>query len=242
MRHERLKGTPVSNTDSFIEEVTEEVRRDRLFKLFKRYGWIAVAAVILLVGATALNEWNKAQERQAAQALGDQMLSALENENRADRAAALAAIDAPEGGARAVIGLLSASEAGADAPQEAATQLLALADDPTVPQVYRQIAVLKATALPGNGLSPEDRRSRLEGLLPGGGLVRLLAEEQLAYLDIETGNTDAALDRLRQISESAEATIGLRQRAAQMIVALGGELTRAQPLAETGENDGNETE
>ncbi|MEL7258704.1 MAG: tetratricopeptide repeat protein [Pseudomonadota bacterium] len=229
----------MSNTDSFIDEVTEEVRRERLFKLLKRYGWIAVVAVVLLVGATAWNEWNKTQQRQAAQALGDQVLNALESDDRTERAAALAAIDAPEGGARGILGLLAASEAGTEAPEEAATQLLALADDPNVPQVYRQIAVLKATALPGNGLTIEDRRSRLDGLLPGGGVVRLLAEEQLAYLDIEAGNIDAALDRLRQIGESAEATIGLRQRAAQMVVALGGELTQVPVPSETGQDDGN---
>ncbi|WP_317055235.1 tetratricopeptide repeat protein [Roseovarius rhodophyticola] len=229
----------MSNTDSFIEEVAEEVRRDKLFKLLKRYGWIAVAAVLLLVGATAWNEWNKSQQRQAAQALGDQVLNALESDDRAERAAALAAIETPEGGARGILGLLAASEAGTDAPEEAAAQLLALADDPNVPQVYRQIAVLKAIALPDNGLSAEDRRSRLDGLLPGGGLVRLLADEQLAYLDIEAGNNDAALDRLRQIGESAEATIGLRQRAAQMVVALGGELTQAPALPESGQDDGN---
>jgi len=229
----------VSNTDSFIDEVTEEVRRERLFKLLKRYGWIAVVAVVLLVGATAWNEWNKSQERQAAQALGDQVLSALESDDRTERAAALAAIDTPEGGARGILGLLAASEAGTEEPEVAATKLLTLADDPNVPQVYRQIAVLKAMALPNNGITMEDRRSRLDGLLSGGGLVRLLAEEQLAYLDIEAGDIDAALDRLRQIGESAEATIGLRQRAAQMVVALGGELTQTPELSETGQDDGN---
>ncbi len=234
-----LKGKAVSNTDSFIEEVSEEVRRDQFYKLLKRYGWIAILAVILLVGATAWNEWRKAQDRQAAQALGDEILSALESDDRAERATALAAIEAPEGGAQAILGLLAASEAGADTPTEAAQSFLALADNPAVPQVYRQIAVLKATSLPDNGLSVEDRRSRLESLLPGGGIVRLLAEEQLAYLDIETGDTAAALDRLREISESAEATIGLRQRAAQVTVALGQELTEEQPLAETGESDAN---
>jgi fermentation-respiration switch protein FrsA (DUF1100 family) len=40
----------VSDTDSFIDEVTEEVRRDRLFGLMKRYGWIAALAVLLIVG------------------------------------------------------------------------------------------------------------------------------------------------------------------------------------------------
>ncbi|MEL6318680.1 MAG: hypothetical protein AAFR16_13700, partial [Pseudomonadota bacterium] len=36
-------------TDTFIDEVTEELRRDRLFALFKRYGPFAIGAVVLLV-------------------------------------------------------------------------------------------------------------------------------------------------------------------------------------------------
>ena len=56
----------MSDTDSFIDEVTEEVRRDRLFGLMKRYGWIAALAVLLIVGGAAWNEWRKAQDRAAA--------------------------------------------------------------------------------------------------------------------------------------------------------------------------------
>lgn len=230
----------MSDTDSFIDEVTEEVRRDKFYQTLRRYGWIAVLAIILLVGGAAFNEWRKAQARSEAQALGDSVLAALNEEDRAARAAALAEIEAPEGGARAIVGLLAAGEgSGVDAP-EAATQLLALADDPTVPQIYRQIAVLKAVALPDSGLSAEDRMTRLEGLTPGGGIVRLLAEEQMALIDLETGDADAALTRLRDVIESAEATPGLRQRVAQLIVALGGDPDGPPEAAETsGENDGN---
>ena len=48
----------MSDTDSFIDEVNEEVRRDRFYFMLKRYGWIAVLAVILLVGGAA---WNAVQ-------------------------------------------------------------------------------------------------------------------------------------------------------------------------------------
>ena len=54
--------------------------------------------------------------------------------------------------------------------------------------------------------------------------LRLLAEEQLALLDVEAGNTDDAIARLQRIIEDSETTAGLRQRASQLIVALGGEL------------------
>ncbi|GAB4296935.1 MAG: hypothetical protein Kow0058_13930 [Roseovarius sp.] len=213
----------MSETDSFIDEVTEEVRRDRLFKLVRRYGWLAVLCVLLLVGGAAWNEWRKASERARAQAFGDAVIAALEQPEAAARLAALRAIEAPGPGGWAVLDLLAAAEEAGSAPAEAAARLLALADDPTVPEVYRQLATLKAVALPGAGLDPQERRRRLEALTQAGGLARLLAEEQLALVDIETGARDAALVRLQRIVEDAEANASLRQRAAQLIVALGGQ-------------------
>lgn len=214
----------MSNTDSFIDEVTEEVRRDRLFGLMRRYGWIAVLAILLLVGGAAWNEWRKAQDRAAAQALGDAVLVALATEDRAARAAALDAITAPGAQAASVIALLAAAEEAADSPEAAAQRLLALADRSDVEAVYRDIATLKAVMLPGSGLDAEARRGRLTGLALSGGVLRLLAEEQLALIDLETGNREAALERLAAIASDAEATMGLRRRVTQVIVALGEEL------------------
>ena len=44
-------------------------------------------------------------------------------------------------------------------------------------------------------------------------------------LEIEEGNTEAALTRLLDIYADAEASQGLRERASGVIVALGGDLT-----------------
>ena len=165
----------------------------------------------------------KAQERAVAQGFGDAILSALEAPDRTMRAEALAGVEAPTSGGQAVLTLLTAAEEGEGSPAEAAARLLTLADSADVPLVYRQLATLKAVAIPDGGLSIDDRRSRMEGLALAGGLVRLMAEEQLALIEIETGATDAALERLQRIFEDAEATAGLRQRASQLIVALGGQ-------------------
>ncbi len=214
----------MSDTDSFIDEVSEEVRRDRLFRLMRRYGWIAVVLVLLLVGGTAWNEWRKAQERQSAQAFGDAVLAALEDDNRDARAAALSSVEAPNPGAAAMRDLLAAAEASAATPQEAASRLLTLSETSGIEPVYRQIATLKAVAMPGSGLTVDERRTLLQGLALAEGLTRLLAEEQLAMIDIETGDTASALDRLGAIVGDAQATAGLRRRASQVIVGLGGTL------------------
>ena len=37
-----------NQNDRFIDEVTEDLRRDRLFLMMRRYGWIAVLLVFVL--------------------------------------------------------------------------------------------------------------------------------------------------------------------------------------------------
>lgn len=211
----------MSNTDSFIDEVTEEVRRDRLFALMRRYGWIAILAILLLVGGAAWNELRKARERAAAEAFGDAILAALARPEAEGRAAALDAVAAPNSGGAAVVELLAAAEHAETDPEAAAARFLAVADRSGVPSVYQQIATLKAVALPDSGLDAETRRARLAPLAGAAGLLRLLAEEQLALIEIETGQREAALERLAALAMDAEATAALRRRVTQVIVALG---------------------
>ncbi len=217
----------MSDTDSFIEEVTEEVRRDQLFRLMKKYGWIAILLVVLLVGGASFNEWRKARERAVAEALGDAILSAFQKEDAAARAAALARVQA-EGLPAAVVGLLAGAQALEAGDREAAiSQFQAVAGNMEIPQTYRHLAELKLILIQGDELSPAERSTRLQVLAAPGAPYRLLAEEQLAIAEIAAGDNQAALDRLQAILGDQELTPGLRRRASQLIVALGGELAPA---------------
>lgn len=217
----------MSDSDSFINEVTDEVRRDALYGYLRRYGWIAVVVVVGLVGGAAYNEYSKAQTRAAAEAIGDQMLDALSTDSAEDRAAALAAIDAS--GPSAAVAALLAAASQQDAGQiEAAAQTLGgLAVNTDVPEIYRNLAALKAAMLPSEDTAT--RMTALEKLAQPGASFALIAREQIGLMQVEAGDPDAAIATMRLISEDAGVTRGLRERAQTLIVALGGDITAPAP-------------
>ncbi|MGX9350120.1 DUF2659 family protein [Shimia sp. W99] len=216
----------MSDTDSFIEEVTEEVRRDRLFAMIRRYGWIAVVVIVLIVGAAAWNEWNKAQARAAAEATGDALLAAIEANDDAARIAALKEADIASPQAQIIADFLLATHQITDGDSAGAAATLdgIASAGGDVPEIYRQIAAFKAILARGSDMPMADRRIALEAMAAPGMPLALLAQEQLAMADIEEGKSDEAISRLNAIIADANVSAGLRQRASQLIVSLGGTL------------------
>lgn len=207
----------MTQTDSFIDEVTEEVRRDQLFARFRKYGWIGIVVVVLIVAGAAYNEWNKARVQASSEAFGDALLAALNIEDAAARAEALAAIPT-EGEAAALKGLLAAGQTQDSDPAAAAAQLDAVANDAALPVLFRDLAALKAAMLRAGLVDPETRIDQLTPLTIPGRPYRLLAEEQIALAEYELGLRDAAIDRLNGIMADSEVSEGLRGRASQLIV------------------------
>ncbi|SLN45660.1 hypothetical protein TRL7639_02478 [Falsiruegeria litorea R37] len=212
----------MSDTDSFIDEVTEEVRRDRMYHLLRRYGWIAAVVVVGVVGGAAFNEIRKSQATTNAQELGDNIIAALGVNDAASRATNLAAIEAASPGGQAVVDMLTAAaEANSDQVAAAVEGLNKVATNGELPEIYRHIASFKALTLQTETLPVADRRQQFSALAAPGAPLRLLAEEQLALIDVSEGDAQAAIDRLQSILQDSEATADLQQRASQLIVALG---------------------
>ena len=213
----------MSNQDSFINEVSEEVRRDRLYALYKKYGWMAISVVVLIVAGAAANEWRKAGQEAAAQAAGDALLSAFEETDTVTRVASLATIDAGDNAARAALTSLAEAAAHAEAGDIArsVTILETVSIDPTAPRVYQELAALKAVMLGADTTDPDARISRMNGLVQSGSSFALLALEQIALAEIQAGRTDDAIATLREIVADAQVTQDLRQRATQLMVSLG---------------------
>lgn len=215
----------MSNPDSFIDEVTEEVRRDRLFRLFRKYGWIGVVIILGLVGGTAWTEWAKSRDAARAQAFGDAMIDALDQGTPEERRNALAAVPS-DADQTAILGLIS----GSDPEEDKAATLAALdkvANDTALAPVYRDLAVLRRVLVAGADTPVADRRTALQGLAAPGRPYRVLAEEQLAYLLIEEGKTDDAITALTALLQDQDASGSLRARLGQVVTALGGTVPEA---------------
>ncbi|WP_299817301.1 hypothetical protein [uncultured Jannaschia sp.] len=213
----------MSNPESFIDEVTEEVRRDRLYGVMRRWGWLAILVVILLVGGAAFAEWRRSQSEARARTFGAAVLDALDAEDLAARRAALEGVAPSDEGQAAILSFLQATaalNAGEGDLDAARSQLLDVAVMPDLPAAYRDLARLKVMLAGGTGDTARDAEL-LETLAAPGAPYRPMAVELQALMALEAGDEATALTLLRALTEDAEATESLRRRATQLIVALG---------------------
>lgn len=211
----------MSNPDSFINEVTEELRRDRAFDYLRRYGWIALLVVLLIVGGTGWNEWRKASARASAEGFGDSVLAALENDAPSERLSALSQIST-SGAQSGLVQLLTAGEVMDQDRAAALAALKAASEDTSLPEAYRQLAALKRIIAGGTDIPLAERETLLTGLSQPGQPMRPIALEQTALLQLEQGNRETAIEILTDLLSQSDVTDTLRRRVTQLVTALGG--------------------
>jgi len=223
-----------NTTKSFNDEVSEAVRRDRLNQWFRRWGWVVGLLVLAVVGGAAFYEWRQSQAEAAAELRGEALLSALETPDPAQRLAALSEL--PRNGADGVAAalILADEQLAAGETDAAVATLNEVAANGDVPVLYRDLATLKALMAQG----AEADRSAFEALASPGAPFALLAQEQLAVLDLGAGQRDAAIEALGAIRDDASVTPGQLNRVNALLTALGAppeEPAAAAPVPPAGE-------
>ena len=212
----------MSDTDSFLQEVSEELRRDRLYRNMRKYGWIAILVVIVIVGAATYREYLKSQVETKAELFGTSTIDALNEKNAADRISKLQKINAPGENAKAVVAmLLSAESIGNETESLEMSSLSDAIEGLSVDTHYRDLLNFKILLKSSEIMNLDERMKAFTALSKSGNPFRLLAEEQMALIELELGNTDSAIEKISQILLDAELTAGLRSRATQIMMALG---------------------
>ena len=212
----------MSDTDSFLQEVSEELRRDRLYRNIRKYGWIAIVLVFIIVGAATYREYIKSQAETEAELFGTSIIDALNQTDSADRISKLQEIIAPGHNSKAIVAMLLSAEAIGNEPTTLEMNgLKDVAESLSIDAHYRDLLNFKILLGSAEIMNVEERVKAYETLSEPGNPYRLLAEEQMALIELELGNTDNAVKKISQILLDAELTSGLRNRATQMLIALG---------------------
>jgi len=213
----------VSDSDSFIQEVSEEVRRDRMFRLWRRYAPAVLGGVVLVVGATAFNAWRDHSRAAAAQEMGARMIAAGEAAAPAARAEAfLALADAADGGAATLARLRAAAEVAAAGDAGGAAQAYGrIAEAADTEPAFAAFAAYRAAVLAAPQAGAAATIATLTPLTAEGGPFRLLALEARAAAHLALGDRAAARADLDAVAADPLATENLRARAREALATLG---------------------
>ncbi|MGE3148235.1 MAG: tetratricopeptide repeat protein [Pseudorhodoplanes sp.] len=199
-----------------FSEVDEEVRRERLKKLWERYGLHMIAAVALVVLGVAGwrgYDWYLMQKsREVSTAF--EAASKLAQDGKADEAQAAFKRVAGEGapGYAVLARLREASELSKRDPKAAIAAYDALAVDSRLGAALQNFAAIRAAFVAADTATPAEMRRRLEPLAGPDNTFRHSARELLAVAAWKDGD-QAALQRWTDaIAGDAETPADLRAR------------------------------
>jgi len=200
-----------------FHEVDEEVRRERLQKLWERYSIYIIALAVLVVagiGAWRGYEWWLGKQAMAAGAQFEQALTLGEQGKHAEAEQAFAKIaaDAPKG-YRVLARFRAAAELAQDKPAEAVKAYDQIAADGSLGQTLQDLATLRAGMLLVDTAPLADMEKRLTPLTEPARSFRASARELLALSAWHNKDVTAAKTYLDMIAADAETPAGVRARA-----------------------------
>ena len=226
---------PVAN-DSFYREVDEELRKEQLTGWWKRYGWLAVAGVVLLFAAIAGFIWWQGEKERRAGVHAEQLLKVFEDVQAGRTQSADAQLDklAEDGsdGYRAAA-LLTKADVALAANKEAAAVagFKSVAEDGDLPEPYRNLALIRQTAVEYDKLPPAAVIERLRPLAQAGKPFFGSAGEMTAIAYLKLGKPQQAAPIFAAMAKDRTLPESMRARAVQMAGALGVDTVVEAPAA-----------
>jgi hypothetical protein len=211
-----------------FHEVDEEVRRERLQKLWDRYSiYIIGLAVLIVAGMAAWRgyEWWIAKQAAAAGAQFEQALTLSEQgkHDEAEQAFTKIAGEAPAG-YRILARLRAATELAQTKPADAVKAYDQIAADASLGQTLQDLASLRAAMLLADSAALAEMERRLVPLTEPGRSFRASARELLALSAWQNHDAAAARKYIEMLTADAETPPGARARAEVLsaLIAAGG--------------------
>ncbi|MGH6682344.1 MAG: tetratricopeptide repeat protein [Pseudolabrys sp.] len=199
-----------------FHEVDEEVRRERLKKLWDRYSIYVIGIAVLIVagiGAWRGYEYWEAKKAAAAGAAFESALTLSEAGKYAEAEAAFdkIAVEAPVG-YRTLARLRAAAELARVKPADAIKAYDELAADTSLGATLQDLAAVRAGMLMVDNASLADMRSRLDPAAEPGRTFRNDARELLALSAWRNHDLTTARRYIDMITTDADTPAGTRAR------------------------------
>lgn len=214
-----------NETDSFVQEVDESLRQDRVVAAAKKYGPYVLVVFVVFLAALAGWQWWQGQQQADARRHADQYVAAQTLARNGDIEGAKAAFerlttDGPQS-YRAMARMEHAAILEAQGDLEGALRDFDAAAEQTKDPVMRQSAQLRAAYLAADTGDFPALQRRLQPLIAGGGQMSYLARELLGVEAWKAGNNQLARDTLENLRLAFEAPESVRQRAAIALTVIG---------------------
>jgi len=229
---------PPDTAESFVREVDENLRRDQMAARAKRFAGVAIAAVVLFLGAVAAFLYWQDRQRKQAEAATEQLTLTLQDVGANKMAAAPAQLDAlrksDSDGVTAVAGLSRAALALQQGDRKlAATTYAEMAANEELAKPFRDLALVRGTALDYDTLKPDEVIARLQPLATPGQPFFGSAGEMVGMALIAKGQKSAAAQLFAKMAADPSVPDTLRTRAVQVAGTLGFDASASLPTDST---------
>ncbi len=228
---------PKSEGDTFLREVDEELRRERVSDFVTRYGTWIIVGVVALLGAVGGWIWYQHNQNVQAGDLSSKVIQVSDQIERNNAAGAAATIDElVDSGNPAfrVAGLFARANAqiSTNAVPAAIDTLKQIVADGDAPQAYRDAALIRQTLLEFETVPPEQVVERMRPFAESGNAWHGTAGELLAAAYIKQNKPQDAGRVFEAIARDEAVPDSIRQRAIQMASTLGIDAVQLDPQLE----------
>lgn len=206
-----------NDTDTFVQEVDESLRQDRMLAFAKKYGpWLIGAFVVVLIGVAAWLLW-KDYSLNRSRAHADEYLAAQRLAAEGNLQQASAEFERLSGEGPRIYRIMARLEHAAlletAGDLQAALSEFDRAAEQASDPIMRDTARLRAAYIVADTQDFDALQTRLQPLLGSDSRLGYLARELLAIEAWEAGNIELARETLQNLTLAFDAPEAVQQRA-----------------------------
>ena len=223
---------PPDISDTFVKEVDENLRRDRVRDFFKKNGSWLIAGLILFLAACGAFIWYQQYRQQRAEAQVEQLAEIYKAIGVGNTAKVPQQLDELSTSGSKAVRASALFTRAAFAIQQNDTKLAIatykkVRDDSSLPDAYRDAALIRETALEFDQLDPQQVIAQLAPLAKAGNPWFGSAGEMTALALIKAGKSKQAGQLFATLAKDKSVPESIRNRSIQISGSLGADASAA---------------